>query len=183
VNIIVFTASPNAEGLTASCGEMARQGALAGGAEVTVVCLNDYNIAACRACGAGWGECKANHECSNEDDFEKIHRSMDRAEGFVIISPVYWHEMSEVAKAFFDRLRRCEATKTEGSFLEGKPMICVAAAGGSGNGTLPCLESMERFINHVRGVKYDFISITRTSREYKLNTIKAATQSMASSLK
>ena len=81
-------------------------------------------------------------------------------------------------KAFTDRLRRCEATRGEESGLSQKPIIMVAAAGGSGNGMITCLASMERWIQHVRARKWDFIPVNRWNRHYKLDTIRNAAQAM-----
>lgn len=183
MKIMVLTSSPNKDGLTAACGEEARQGVVSVGAEAVMVRLNDFKIGACHACYNGWGTCRDKHECQVQDDFQKLHASMAEMDGFIIISPVYWGELSESAKSFIDRVRRSEALKEEKNFLEGKPVICVAAAGGTGNGCISCLESMERFINHVKAVKQDFIAITRRSRDYKLNTIKEAAKSLVLSLK
>ena len=57
-------------------------------------------------------------------------------------------------------------------------MIAVAAAGGSGNGMITCLASLERWIEHVRARKYDFIAVNRWNREYKLETIQAAARAL-----
>ena len=118
-----------------------------------------------------------------EDDFQKLHAQMSEADGYIIITPVYWHDMSESLKAFIDRIRRCEASKGEKNSLAGKPFICIAAPGGTGNGCVSCLASFERFVDHIKGIKYDFIGITRRNRDYKLTTIREAAESMVISLK
>jgi hypothetical protein len=81
-------------------------------------------------------------------------------------------------KAFTDKLRRCEATRGAESGLANKPVIMVAAAGGSGNGMITCLASLERWIQHVHARKWDFIPVNRWNREYKLGTIRAAAAAM-----
>lgn len=179
MNIMIITSSPNLDGLTAACGEEARQGVMNGKAEASIVNLNELNISSCHACGNGWGPCRDKHICQVQDDFQKLHAEMSKADGYIIITPVYWHEMSESLKVFIDRLRRCEASNGEKNNLAGKPFICVAAPGGSGNGCISCLASFERFVDHVKGIKYDFIGITRRSRDYKLTTIREAAKSMA----
>jgi multimeric flavodoxin WrbA len=179
MNILVITASPNAGGLTAACGDSACQGAAASGAIVSSVNVNKLRIGMCRACNDGWGTCRTAHECQVKDDFQQVHAQVKAAGGVVLVTPVYWGEMSESAKAFTDRLRRCEATRGDESAIKGKPIIAVAAAGGSGNGCITCLASMERLVEHVRGRKFDFIGITRNSREYKLMAIRAAATKMA----
>jgi NAD(P)H-dependent FMN reductase len=96
-----------------------------------------------------------------------------QAEGYVFVTPVYFGEPSESFKAFFDRLRRCEATKKNGqkSILADKPTVCVAAAGGSGNGTLSCLTQMDRLVRQLGSTPFDFVPVTQRSREYQLETI------------
>jgi multimeric flavodoxin WrbA len=182
MKILILTSSPNQDGLTAACGEEAKMGVISAGDEATIICLNDMYIGLCQACNNGWGTCRTQHMCQVEDGFQKLHTAVESADGLVLVTPVYWGEMSESAKAFTDRLRRCEALHSPKNIFEGKPVMCVAAAGGSGNGCITCLESMERFVNHVRGVKHDFIGVTQKNRDYKLNTIREAARKMAAEL-
>jgi multimeric flavodoxin WrbA len=176
---MIFTSSPNKDGLTAACGEQARQGVISAGADAMVVSLNDLSIGMCHACNDGWGPCKDKHHCQVLDDFQKLHTTLRDIDGFIFVTPVYWGDMSESTKSFIDRLRRCEAFKQENQYLSGKPIICVAAAGGSGNGCVSCLATMEKFVDHVKGIKFDFIGITRRNRENKLMTIYEAAKQMA----
>ena len=181
MKITILTASPNKKGLTAACANEAKEGAILNNASVSLICLNDLNIPSCSACNNAWGTCRNEHKCQVEDDFQKTQLSLAESDALVIISPVYWGELSESAKNFLDRLRRCEATNGDQNILAGKPIICVAAAGGSGNGTISCLESRDRFVTHLRATKYDFISITQRTRDYKLKTIKEAVNSLCKS--
>ncbi|HVJ48716.1 flavodoxin family protein [Desulfitobacterium sp.] len=183
MKVLILTSSPNIEGLTASCGLAAKAAAEKVGAEATLINLNKLQIGNCHACGNGWGTCGSKHTCQIKDDFQDLHASLADYDAFVLITPVYWGEMSESAKAFLDRVRRSEAKKKEKTFFEGKPVIAVAAAGGSGNGLTTCLTSMERFLQHVRAVKFDLIGVTQKSRGYKLNTIHEAVCAMISRLK
>jgi len=180
---MIFTSSPNKDGLTAACGAEAQIGVGMVSPDATIINLNELNISSCQACGNGWGQCLSKHNCIIEDDFNKLHTAMEEAEGYIIITPVYWHDMSESLKVFIDRLRRCEASKGDKNSLSGKPFICVAAPGGSGNGCISCLASFERFVDHVKGIKFDFIGVTQKNRKYKLVTIREASKSMAESLK
>lgn len=175
---IIFTSSPNEDGLTAACGEAAKAGVLEGNGDAVIININKLSIGICKSCGNGWGDCFKDHECAVLDDFQSLHASMENIDAFIFITPVYWGEMSESMKAFTDRLRRCEAFRKEQSLFFNKPVICVAAAGGSGNGTLSCLSSMERFVMHVSAEKFDFVSITRKTREYKLETIKSSAKKL-----
>lgn len=180
MNIIILQASPNHDGLTAACAAAAADGIRQAGGNCEEICINDLNILRCQACDRGWGSCLTEHNCQLEDDFQDMHQRILQADALVLVTPVYWGEMSESAKALTDRLRRCEATR-ETSGLTGKPYLAVAAAGGSGNGTVTCLGSMERWGQHVRAQVFDLIPVNRWSREYKLETICAAARTMASS--
>jgi multimeric flavodoxin WrbA len=179
LKVIVISSSPNEDGLTAACAAVAAEGVRLGGGQAEEVRLNDLNVGMCQACGNGWGTCLTNHECQTEDDFQALHARMRQADAYVLVTPVYWGEMSESAKAFTDRLRRCEATRDNESSLFGKPVVAVAAAGGSGGGMISCLASMERWIQHVRARVFDLIPVNRWSREYKLAAIREAARAMA----
>ena len=183
MKIMIITGSPNKDGLTAACGEQARLGALASGALANVVSLNDLAIGKCLACSNGWGTCRDQHFCQVEDTFQKLHASLKESAGFIFITPVYWGDLSESAKAFIDRLRRCEALKQEDPFIAGKPVIAIAAAGGTGNGFISCLTTMEKFIDQVKGIKFDLIGVTRRNKDYKLKAIFEASRLMAEDLK
>ena len=179
MNVIVISSSPNKDGLTAACANAAVAGVLLAGGHAEEVRLNDLQIGLCQACDNGWGTCLQEHECQVEDDFQALHARVRQADGYMLVTPVYWGEMSESAKAFTDRLRSCQATRGDESSLFNKPVIAVAAAGDSGNGMITCLLSMERWIEHVQARKFDLIPVNRWSREYKLVAISAAVQAMA----
>lgn len=178
MNVMVIISSPNVDGLTAACGKKAQAGAEEAGAGVVMVNLNQHRIGNCHACGTGWGPCRNEHQCQIKDDFQNLHQSMEGMDAFVLITPVYWGEMSESAKAFTDRLRRCEAFKKNKNFLEDKPVISIAAAGGSGNGITSCLTSMERLFTHVKAEKFDFIGVTQKNKNYKQIMIHEAVKEM-----
>lgn len=178
MKVLTILSSPNANGLTAACGEAARQGIVDGHSPARLVNLNELNIARCAVHNDGWGTCRNNHRCQLEDDFQSLHETIKQAEGYVFVTPVYFGEPSEPMKAFFDRLRRCEATKDsasgETSTMAGKPAVCVAAAGGSGHGAVSCLTAMERVLNQLGAEVSDFIPVTKRTRDYQLETIHDA---------
>ena len=178
MNVIVISSSPNTDGLTAACAAAAVEGARQAGGHAEEVRLNDLQVEMCHAANNGWGGCLSEHQCRTEDDFQALHARVLRADAYVLVTPVYWGEMSESAKAFTDRLRRCEATRREESCLAGKSVLAVAAAGGSGGGMITCLLSMERWIQHVRAKVFDLLPVNRWSREYKLVAIREAARAL-----
>ena len=182
MKILVLSSSPNTNGLTAACAQAAVEGARSAGADAREIRINDSGIGLCKACGNGWGTCQREHRCQTEDGFQAVHQEAIEADALVLVTPVYWGEMSESAKAFTDRLRRCEATAGENSRLKEKPVIAVAAAGGSGNGLVSCLASLERLVQHVGARRFDMVTVNRWNREYKLRAIAESAASMARSL-
>jgi len=183
MKVLVVTSSPNADGLTHACGEAARQGVVDGRSPARVINLSDFQIERCSVCSEGWGPCRTEHRCRLNDRFSSLQDMFRQAEGCAIVTPVYFGEMSETAKCFFDRLRRCEATKAgpDQSVLSGKPAVCIAAAGGSGRGAVHCLLGMERLMTQLQATPFDFIAITQRTREYQLETIHDALSAMCSS--
>lgn len=181
MNVIIISSSPNKDGLTAACAAAAAEGVRLAGGTAEEVRLNDLKIGACQACNNGWGTCLSYHECQVEDDFQALHARVLAADALVLVTPVYWGGMSESAKSFTDRLRRCEGTRTGNEAtkgLMGKPVIAVAAAGGSGGGMITCLLTMEQWIQHVRARVWDLIPVNRWSRDYKLVAIREAARAM-----
>lgn len=180
MHFMIISSSPNSDGLTAACARAAQEGILQAGSSADEINLNELKIGMCQACDNGWGTCLTEHACQSQDDFQDLHMRALKADGLILVSPVYWGEMSESAKAFTDRLRRCEASSGNESRLSGKPILAVAAAGGSGGGMITCLLSIERWIQHVRARQFDLIPVNRWSRAYKLEAIRAAGFTMAS---
>jgi len=178
MKVLVLMASPNPDGLTAACARAASEGVREAGGQVEEIRLVDHTIGRCDTCGDGWGTCRSEHECQLQDDFQALHGRVRQAEALVIVTPVYWGEPSEAAKALLDRLRRCEAPRDGESAFSGMPVMAVAAAGESGNGMISCLASLERWIDHVRGRKFDLIGVNRWSRAYKLAAIRSAGQAL-----
>ena len=178
MKVLVIHSSPNDDGLTAACAAAAADGARQAGGQVEEVLLNDLKVGMCQACDNGWGPCRTEHECELQDDFQSLHARICEAGATVLVTPVYWGEMSESAKALTDRLRRCEATRGEASGLASKPILAVAAAGGTGGGMITCLASMERWVQHLRARVWDLIPVNRWSREYKLVAIRSAARAM-----
>jgi multimeric flavodoxin WrbA len=181
MGVLVFSSSPNTDGLTAACAAAALEGIRQAGQNGEEVRLNDFRVGSCAACDDGWGTCRDGYQCEVLDDFQLLHKQTLAASAYVFVTPVYWGDLSESMKSFTDRLRRCEALRGEESGLFKKTVMVVAAAGGSGNGMITCLANMERWIQHVHARKWDFIPVNRWNREYKLNTIQTAANAMVQS--
>ena len=134
---------PNKKGLTLSCVEVSEEELKKYGCEVEYICMNKRRINKCFACGpGGWGKCWDEHKCIQKDEFNDIYEHMSNFDCYIFVTPVYFKEMSESAKTFFDRLKRCDAFN-DNSKIKGKNLICIACAGGSGDGTEETLKSFD----------------------------------------
>ena len=176
----VLWSSPNVDGLTASAKDNFIKGLAGAGAEVEEIHLNRKKIDHCRACGNGWGTCNKAGKCVIRDDFSDIYKTLIEADGIVWISAVYWSDMTECFKAFFDRLRRCEASYNHS--LKDKRCVLIACAGGTGRGTLDCMQQLEKGLTHMGMRVYDRISVVRYNKDYILPALVSAGETYANVL-
>ena len=98
---------------------------------------------------------------------------MENFDAYIFITPVYFHEMSESAKTFFDRLKRCDAFK-EDSKIKGKKIVCIACAGGSGSGTEETLMAFDTLNYFLKTEMYARIPVTKANFEEKRESISKA---------
>lgn len=168
---------PNKIGLTFSCVEECEKELNKLGIQVKHICINKKNIKKCLACGKrGWGICLEQHKCIQKDDFNEIYEYMSNFDAYIFITPVYFWEMSESAKTFFDRLKRCDAFN-DNSKIRGKKIICIACAGGSGNGTGETLKSFDILDHFLKTEMVGRIPVTRFTFENQKEEIEKAINS------
>jgi hypothetical protein len=60
-----------------------------------------------------------------------------------------------------------------------KPVVGVAAAGGSGNGTISCLLNLERWVQHVQARVYELVPVNRWTRENRLEALRQTGERLA----
>ena len=178
--IAVVWSSPNEDGLTASAKDQFVKGLTDAGAQIEEIHLNKKKLENCRACGNGWGTCNKTGACVIRDDFAEIYGTLKEADRIVWISAVYWSDMTECFKAFFDRLRRSDVTHNH--FLADKRCVLVACAGGTGRGTLECLTQLERGLTHMGMRAYDRILVVRYNKDYMLPALYEAGKTYADRL-
>jgi len=126
--ILGIQTSPNEDGLTATLTNAALKGAEELGIRCDLVNLRKMNILACLACETGWGTCRTDGTCQISDDFAQVRGLMENCQGIVFATPVYFGDLSEVAKSFLDRLRRCEINFRSESRIRGALAIGIAGA-------------------------------------------------------
>ncbi|MDR3265705.1 MAG: flavodoxin family protein [Synergistaceae bacterium] len=180
--VLVITASPNTGGLTAACGRAALEGIERAGKTGEIIDLCAERIQGCLVCGDGWGSCREEHRCVIDDGFASLQARLGNVEGLVLVTPVYWGQQSERVKYFRDRLRRCEARRGSESVLAGKKINLVAAAGGTGNGTVSCLTDMELWCRHMSAIPFERIGVTRFNRGEMLSVIGRASVALVENI-
>ena len=169
---VVLWSSPNTDGLTAAAKDSVLEGLRAEGVQAEDVHLNALTLQHCIACGNGFGACRSDGTCVQQDDFAAVYEKLVKADGIVLVTAVYWHDVTECMKAFLDRLRRCEANHNH--YLKDKKTLLAACAGGSGNGAVECLGHMENYAQHMGLKLCDRLPVIRFNRGYMLPALKAA---------
>lgn len=178
MKVAILSASPNKKGLTQDCVDISLNVIEKSQCEAKQFKLNDYDLKRCEACGErGWGVCLNEHICKHKDDFNGLYQEISEYDAYIFVTPVYFWEMSEVAKTFFDRLKRCDAFK-ENSMIKDKKVICIAAAGGSGRGTKETIASFHILNHFIKLKNIAELEITKNNFESKKLEIKDAVQKL-----
>lgn len=71
------------------------------GIQTELVTLHDKNINYCVGCDS----CKSTNTCVIDDDMSELTEKVKDADGVIMSSPVYFGDMTGLAKTFIDRLR------------------------------------------------------------------------------
>ncbi len=165
--------------MTAETAKRVMAGAESKGIEVELVHLNDVVIKKCKACDGGWGQCRREGTCILKDDFSEVMSKVMEADALVFTTPVYWHDISESAKTFLDRMRRVETHHGFKRYAE-KPYIGIACAGGSGNGASRALYLLEEYLKRIGFKNYDLVTVTQANRAHKLPMLEEAGKNIIS---
>jgi len=173
MKVLAIQSSPNLDGLTSKTAQAVLRGARVSGAETELVHLNRLNMKPCIACEGGWGRCRREGMCILEDDFQALRDKIRGADALVFASPVYWHDLSESAKIFLDRLRRCEVYSDFRGF-NGKKALGVASAGGSGSGAVRALLCLEDYLRRIGFDIFDLVTVTQRSKTHKIEMLEKA---------
>ena len=173
MKVLAIQTSPNLDGLTASTAKSILQGAKKQGHITELINLNEHIIKKCKACENGWGECRSKGYCILNDDFQAVREKIDASDALIFTTPVYWHDLSESAKTFLDRLRRCETHYSFQRYTD-KIAVGITAAGGSGNGAARALYLLEDYIKRLGFNIFDLVTITQKNKSHKLPMLEEA---------
>ncbi len=160
-------ASPRKGQVSDNLTDAALNGLKDRGAEVEKVHLYDLDIKPCKGCMSCW----EGKKCAIDDDYTIILDKMDKADVVVFASPVYYCNVTSVAKVFVDRSTPFfTMTKLGPKRLADKPsrVILIANCGAPFPlshilGVIPgCMRPMKLFFKLMR-VKIEILAATGVS--------------------
>jgi len=105
---------------------------------------SDLNVLFCNDCG----DCSKGKPCYIEDDMTKILAALQKADGIIVASPVYFGCISAQLKAVFDRtipLRR------QGLKLKDKVGCAISVGGARNGGQEKTIEAIHSWM-HIHGM-------------------------------
>lgn len=114
------------------------------GFEIDKILLSEAKVDFCSDCG----DCSKGKSCPKEDDMTKILSSLEKADGIIIASPVYFGSVTAQLKAVFDRtipLRR------QGFRLKDKVGCAISVGGARNGGQEKTLETVHAWM-HIHGM-------------------------------
>ena len=173
MKMIVLIGSRDPQGRTSRAANALIEGATAAGAAVESIRLLDHDIRMCIQRGQdGFGDCLAKGVCKLEDDFEPLVAKLRAADLMVFVTPVYWGEISEIMRAFLDRLRRICLHDDGKRGIAGKPAVAVCVAGGGGGGSPHSAEAMNRILSHCGIDVLDVVPARKQNFDLKLDVLR-----------
>jgi len=145
--LLVVSASPRVYGYSRRAAEFARRVAIeVEGVEARWIDLYDYKLHPCVGCVSD--NVKACYRpCPVDDDWEEIARLVEESDVLILVTPIYWYNVSTPMKCFIDRLTTFEnAIFVEGrSRLEGK--VAAFAAIGNDVGAIAVIQNLMVVLN------------------------------------
>ncbi len=173
MKVLEVLGSRNPEGQTARAAGAFAAGASSKGADVEQVFLPGMDIGRCRQCdNEGWGICRIEGRCVNEDEMVDVVEKMTEAHAFAFATPVYFCDVSESMRTFLDRLRRI-CTQPDGrARIAGKPAVGICVAGGAGGGGPECAVSLEKHLSTSGFDVVDMVPARRQNLQMKLDVLR-----------
>lgn len=144
-SIVVITGSPRKKGNSNILAEAFTTEATKLGLSVTSFDTTSMTIAPCQACEG----CIAAKQCVVNDDFTQVAEALEKADGVVIVSPVYCYTFSAQIKLMLDR---CFSLYCSGKLYEGKKCALISCCEESTPSTFTGIKfSFDRTIELMKG--------------------------------
>ncbi len=114
------------------------------GFEIERLLCSEISIGFCRDCG----NCAKGKTCPEEDDISVVLQTMEKADGIIVASPVYFGSITGQLKTVFDRtipLRR------QGMKLKDKVGCGITVGGARNGGQEKAMDSIHSWM-HIQGI-------------------------------
>ncbi len=114
------------------------------GFQIERLLCSDLNVGFCKDCGS----CAKGKPCPEEDDAPDVLEALERADGIIVASPVYFGSVTAQLKAIFDRtipLRR------QGMKLKDKAGCGITVGGARNGGQEKAMDSIHAWM-HIQGM-------------------------------
>jgi multimeric flavodoxin WrbA len=114
------------------------------GFDTEMVLCSDIKVDFCTDCG----DCSKGKPCPKEDDMDRVLAVLQKADGIIVASPVYFGSVTAQLKAVFDRtipLRR------QGFKLKNKVGCAITVGGARNGGQEKALETVHAWM-HIHGI-------------------------------
>jgi multimeric flavodoxin WrbA len=153
VVLLGIVGSPRNTGLTSQIVKLVLKGASKINVETEIIYSSEYSIEPCHDIYPSHGEKK---NLTNEDTFHIISDKIEKSEGIILGSPVYWSDVSCWVKNLAWRLLRSQSRPKLGTLAVG-----ISVAGGSGNGLISTLRPMYLLFRILGAYPLNPIPVTR----------------------
>ena len=164
-SVLGVVGSPNREGRTFRMVSAALEGAAKAGAQVELVQLADYAVAACKDCEP-W-TCMDALKCAYSDaGFEYLAGKLLSCGALVIGTPIYWSDTSAMLRLLILKMFRVFARSGP---LAGLPAVGVGVAGGTGNGLVSGLRPVYHFFQVLQMRALDPVPVTRFNWDWAIS--------------
>lgn len=175
MSVLGIVGSPRKNGLTAQVVQKAIEGVAKAGVKTEILYLKDFHIQPCRDCHPALS-CWKDGKCYHKDDFQAISRRIDKTNGLILGSPVYYGEVTRSVSNLISK----KVHHMKDRPREGIPSVGIAVAGGMGGGYASALRQIYHFyrILGVRGLEP--IPVTRFNLPIALEEAFKAGLNMAS---
>jgi len=157
--ILVVIGSPRKKGNCSILVDRLEEGAALGEATVERVWLHELDMRPCNACGL----CKDadDKDCVLDDDMRQVYPKIRAADAVVIVSPIYWWNISAQTKLFIDR---CDALDgPSGNVLGTKRMAVMLVYGGSDAFSSGGVNALRAFQDAFRYIGSDVVGMVHGS--------------------
>jgi multimeric flavodoxin WrbA len=144
LKIIGISGSPNKDGNSERILDACLKVASTRGFETEKISLATLKVAPCSDCGT----CREEKTCSIKDDMIALYPKLEEADGFIVVSPVYFGTLTAQLKAFADRtlpLRRAGFT------IKNKVGGAVAVGGSRNGGQEITIQTIHAWM-HIHGM-------------------------------